>query len=194
MAEITGNISRINTLKETSIYLPDEKWNIIYSYVGAHPLATILKPRIILLEQWYRFADGQPPIKLCNLSCRNLRNFHDYIREYSYLSYDKIYGYSGIESNIRDYEMPRFYDKWLSELEKHEMKYFKEFDEYFTKYSSLIGEEEFCERYPYKKFLKYLDDKFCSEIVVCNCGSSIMSKSMMKHLNSEKHKTYLLSA
>jgi hypothetical protein len=40
-------------------------------------------------------------------------------------------------------------------------------------------------------FQKMLKKKYCSEKVICICGSSIMRKGLRKHLLSNKHKDFI---
>jgi hypothetical protein len=158
------------TLKEISVYLPDEMWIQIYSYVGEHPIASILRVGRFDLLEIHRCTIanmGNP-----QLSNRKLVNLH----YFSYINLECC-GINGIESNIRDY-IPHF--KYNNDNNNNfingRMKYFNEYNE-ASDHSM--------------DFQKMLKKKYCSEKVICICGSSIMRKGLRKHLLSNKHKDFI---
>jgi hypothetical protein len=162
---------------------PEEVWNIIYSYVGKHPILAVLEQRFNNLDE-FRWAFGDRLIS--NRSLRNLYNFRYCIKVYGYLSTRGVYGDSNIELNIRGYEEPSFTD-YLEKLDKYQMKYFQEFDDHCNN-----NHDEFkYKRLPYKRFTKTLHSKFRKEKIVCNCGSSMGRTHLRKHLVSDKHRKYV---
>jgi hypothetical protein len=139
------------TLKEISVYLPDEMWIQIYSYVGKHPIASILQSRFDLLEiHRCTIANMGNP----QLSNRKLVNLHYFSR--INLEWCEI---NGIESNIRDY-IPKNNNCGKNFINGR-MKYFNEYNE--------ANDHSM-------DFEKMLKNKYCSEKVICICGSSIMRK------------------
>jgi hypothetical protein len=152
-------IARMMTLKQTSIHLPDEMWIQIYSYVGKHPIVSILKPRMDLLnEHRWIITNMMGNSQISNRSLMNLADFNDMNLGCG--------GFNGVESYLRDY-----------------MKYFYEFNE-----------ANFRSKNKNSYFWQKFKNKYCSEKVICICGSSIMGKYFKKHVKSQKHRTYLLSA